>query len=72
MKRKKNCKITIEYLENNPISGFNGKIIRIYTFNDYRIATAVSNLLDNINSKWIKKECHYIKSPSDDFMNKPE
>lgn len=70
--KRKNCKITVEYTKNDPLYPDIIKVIRIYTFNDYRIAYAIMNLLDNINSKWIKKENHYIKPPKEDFMNPPE
>lgn len=70
--KRKNCKITIEYIKNDPFYPNVGKIIRVYTFNDYRICTAVTNLLDCINSKWIKKENYYIEPPKENFMNKPE
>lgn len=70
--KRKNCKITIEYKQ----SDFFGTetTYREYYFNDYRIATAVANLLDNINSKWIRKKCwkDTIIPPTENFMNPPE
>lgn len=70
--RRKNCKITIEYKSTD----FFGTETthHEYHFNDYRIAVAVANLLDNINSKWIRKKywTDTIIPASDDFMNKPE
>lgn len=70
--KRKNCKITIEYMKNDSLYPNIGTTIREYTFNDYRICNAVMILLDNINSKWIRKKNYYINPPSEDFMNRPE
>lgn len=57
--KRKNCKITIEYVQNNPCYQNVRKVTNVYTFNDYRICNSVMNLLDCINSKWIRKEHYY-------------